>query len=124
LSSGRQAARFIEQVGSPNLRLLWDPGNAYFVGETPYPTGYEHSKHLIAHVHVKDAVRDPKTGQPRWVPLGSGEVDLLGQLRALKADGYEGVITMENHFTPPNGSKEDGVRQSFAGLQRLMAEVE
>ena len=123
LSSGRQAARFIEQAGSPNLRLLWDPGNAYFVGETPYPMGYEHSKHLIAHVHVKDAIRDPQTGQPHWVALGTGEVDLRGQLRALKADGYKGVITMENHYTPPGGSKEDGVRQSFAGLQHLMAEV-
>jgi sugar phosphate isomerase/epimerase len=124
LGDGEHTARFIQEVGSPHLRLLWDPGNAYFVGETAYPSGYEHGKHLIGHVHVKDAVRDPVTGKPSWVTLGTGEVDLLGQLRALKADGYEGVVTMENHFTPPNGSQEDGVRRSFAGLQRLLAEVE
>jgi len=123
LGSGEQAARFIEQVGSPHLRLLWDAGNAFFVGETPYPDGYEASKHLIAHVHVKDAVRDAQTGKPRWVTFGAGEVDMGGQLRALIEDGYEGVVTMENHFTPPGGSPEDGVRQSFANLQRLMAEV-
>jgi len=124
LGSGKQAARFIEEIGSPHLRLLWDPGNAYFVGETPYPDGYQAGKHLIAHVHVKDAIRDPDTGQPHWVTLGAGEVDLLGNLRALKADGYEGVVTMENHFTPPGASQEDGVRQSFANLQRLVAKVD
>ena len=123
LGSGRQAANFIEQVNSPHLKLLWDPGNAYFVGETPYPAGYEYGKHLIGHVHIKDAVRDPETHRPRWVALGSGDVELLGQLRALKADDYAGVVSMENHFTPAGGSPEDGVRESFAGLQRLMAEV-
>jgi sugar phosphate isomerase/epimerase len=123
LGSGEQAARFIDEIGSPHLRLLWDPGNAYFVGEKPYPDGYERGKHLIAHVHLKDAVRDPDTGQPRWVILNTGEVDMLGQLRALKADGYAGVVTLENHFTPPGGSQEDGVRQSFANLQRLMAQL-
>ncbi|MEW5956187.1 MAG: sugar phosphate isomerase/epimerase family protein [Chloroflexota bacterium] len=123
LGSGEQAARLIEQIDSPHLRLLWDPGNAYFVGEQPYPTGYERSRHLIGHVHLKDADIDPQTGRPRWVALGSGNVDLRGQLRALQADGYQGVITMENHFTPPNGSKEAGLRQSFAGLQQLMAEM-
>jgi sugar phosphate isomerase/epimerase len=123
LGSGELTARMITEVDSPNLRLLWDPGNARFVGETAYPDGYEAGKHLIGHVHVKDAVRDPDTGQPRWVATGSGEVDLLGQLRALKADGYAGVVTMENHFAPAGGTAEDGVRQSFAGLQRLLAQV-
>jgi sugar phosphate isomerase/epimerase len=124
LGSGEQAARFIEEVDSPHLRLLWDPGNAYFVGETAFPNGYERGKRLIAHVHVKDAVRDAETGEPRWVTLGTGEVDISGQLRALKADGYEGVVAMENHFTPPGASQEDGVRQSFANLQRLLVEAD
>jgi sugar phosphate isomerase/epimerase len=124
LGSGAETARFIEEIGSPHLWLLWDPGNAQFVGEQAFPDGYDAGKHLIGHVHLKDATRDPQTGEPRWVPVGSGEVNLLGQLRALKADGYEGVATMENHYVPPGGSKEEGVRESFAGLQRLMAGVE
>jgi sugar phosphate isomerase/epimerase len=122
LATGVETARFIEEIGSPHLRLLWDPGNAYFVGETAYPDGYKRGKHLIGHVHLKDAEKDPETNEMRWVALGTGEVDLLGQLRALEADGYDGVVTMENHFAP-EGRKEEGVRQSFAGWQRLMAEV-
>jgi sugar phosphate isomerase/epimerase len=120
LGSGELAARMIEEVDSPHLRLLWDCGNAYFVGEQPYPAGYDRSKHLIGHVHVKDAMRDAASGKPRWTELGSGDVDMLGQLRALKAD-YQGVVSLENHFTPPGSTPEDGVRLSFAGLKKLLA---
>jgi sugar phosphate isomerase/epimerase len=124
LGSGELAGRMLEEVNSPHLRLLWDCGNAYFVGEEPYPTGYERSRNLIGHVHIKDAALDPHTGEPRWVALGTGMVDMVGQLQALKDDGYRGVVSMENHYTPSGGTPEEGMRQSFAGLQRLLAGVE
>jgi len=120
LRTGAEAARFLEELASPHLRVLWDPGNAYFAGEVPFPDGYQRVKHLIGHVHLKDAVRDPATGTPRWVALGTGEVDLFGQLQALAQDGYQGVLTMENHYVPPGGRPEDGVRESLAGLRRLL----
>lgn len=123
LGSGELASKMIAEIDSPHLRLLWDCGNSYFVGEQPYPAGYEISKPWIGHVHVKDAVIDPQTGTPRWVELGTGEVDMLGQLRALKEDGYVGVVSMENHYKPEGGTPEDGVRHSFAGLERLMAKL-
>jgi sugar phosphate isomerase/epimerase len=122
LGSAELAASMIEAVDSPHLRLLWDCGNSYFVGEQPYPSGYERGKHLIGHVHVKDAVRDVETGAPRWVELGTGEVDMPGQLRALVGD-YQGVVSMENHYTPPGGTPEMGVRASFAGLQRILVDL-
>lgn len=123
LRTGAEAARLLDDLASPNLRVLWDPGNAYFAGEIPFPDGYRRVRNVIGHVHLKDAVRDPATGKARWVALGNGEVDLLGQLRALKADGYAGVISIENHYAPPGGTPEDGVRESFRGLQRLIAQV-
>jgi sugar phosphate isomerase/epimerase len=94
-----------------------------FVGERAYPYGYEISKAHIAHVHVKDAVIDEQTGKPSWVELGSGQMDMLGQLKALKDDGYGGVVSLENHWTPSGGTPEDGVRRSFAGLQNLLAQL-
>jgi sugar phosphate isomerase/epimerase len=75
-------------------------------------------------VHVKDAAPHPETGEPQWVELGTGRVDMLGQLQALKEDGYQGVVSLENHYTPAGGTPEEGVRQSFAGLQRMVAEVQ
>ncbi|MCX7840958.1 MAG: sugar phosphate isomerase/epimerase [Anaerolineae bacterium] len=124
IGTGALAARFIAQINSPHLRLLWDPGNAYFAGESaPYPSGYEKVKDFIVHVHIKDAVYDQATGTYRWVATGAGQVDLLGQLRALKADGYTGVITLENHYIPPGGTKEEGLVRSFVGLRRLLKQV-
>jgi sugar phosphate isomerase/epimerase len=123
LGSGELATKMIAEVDSPNLRLLWDCGNAIFVGEEAYPYGYEISKPFIGHVHFKDAVVDEGTGIPRWVEVGTGQVDMVGQLRALKDDGYDGVVSMENHWMPEGGTPEDGVRRSFAGLKRLLAEL-
>jgi sugar phosphate isomerase/epimerase len=120
LGSGELAARMIADVDSPHLRLLWDCGNAFFVGEEPYPSGYEAARPYIGHVHIKDAIIDKEAGEPRWVALGSGQVDILGQLRALKED-YQGVVSLENHWKPEQGSSEDGVRQSFAALKKLLA---
>lgn len=122
LGSGELATKMIADVNSPHLRLLWDCGNAVFVGEEAYPHGYEVSKPYIGHVHVKDAVVDEKTGEPRWVELGSGEVDMLGQLKALKRD-YHGVVSLENHWKPNDGNPEDGVRRSFAALTDLIAQI-
>ncbi len=122
LGSGEISSKMIAEVDSPHLRLLWDCGNAFFVGEEAYPHGYEISKPYIGHVHVKDAVIDEKTGEPRWVELGSGEVDMLGQLKALKQD-YHGVVSLENHWKPPGGDREDGVRRSFAALTDLIAQI-
>lgn len=121
LGGGAETARFIREVNSSHLRLLWDCGNAYFVGETPYPDGYEQARDVLGHVHIKDAVWNPQTNEPQWVELGTGQVDILGQLRALRADGYTDVISIENHFWP-DGDHEAGVRRSFSGLQRLLGE--
>ena len=50
-------ARLFQRFDSPNLKLIWDPGNAYAAGEeTPFPDGYEKIKGKIIHVHVKDVV--------------------------------------------------------------------
>jgi sugar phosphate isomerase/epimerase len=123
LGSGELAARLIQEIDSPHLALLWDCGNSFFVGEEAYPTGYGWARNVVGHVHVKDAAPDSETGQPHWVALGTGQVDILGQLQALRDDGYSGVVSMENHFAPDGGTPEDGVRQSFAGLQSLMARI-
>ena len=123
LGSGELAAKLIADVNSPHLRILWDCGNSKFVGESPYPEGYEFAKPWIGHVHVKDAGLDPEMKKPRWVALGTGEIDMLGQLQALKDDGYKDVISLENHYKPFGGSPEDGVRESLKNLLELESKV-
>ena len=61
IGTGAETARLMETVNSPNLRVIWDPGNAYVSGEArPYPDGYEVVKPWIVHVHVKDAGAGPR----------------------------------------------------------------
>ncbi|MDG0810103.1 sugar phosphate isomerase/epimerase family protein [Cohnella rhizosphaerae] len=84
-------AELVREVDSPALRALWDPGNEAHAGKEAYPLGYETIKPYAAHVHLKDACAGPD-GKARCVPLGSGDVPVIAQLRALAADGYEGLF--------------------------------
>src|ERR1022692_1430892 len=40
IATGAETARVLEAVAHPNLKVVWDPANAYVSGETPYPDGY------------------------------------------------------------------------------------
>jgi sugar phosphate isomerase/epimerase len=114
--------RLFNYFDSPNLKLIWDPGNAYAAGEPdPYPTGYERVKDRINHVHVKDV--DFRDGKREWLPVGAGKVDYEGQVCALLADGYEGVVAFETHFRLPGDSGVKSTRQSFEGLMRIIESV-
>ena len=37
IGTGAEAGRIAGAINSPHLKIVWDPGNAYFAGETPYP---------------------------------------------------------------------------------------
>jgi L-ribulose-5-phosphate 3-epimerase len=115
--------RLFNHFDSPNLKLIWDPGNAYADGEkTPYPDGYEKIKDKIVHVHIKDVIFD-KDGNRIWKPIGQGKVDYKGQLKALLDDKYQGVIALETHCVAENGSKIDGTKESFDGLMNIIHSI-
>jgi sugar phosphate isomerase/epimerase len=114
--------RLFNQFDSPNLKLIWDPGNAYAAGEPdPYPTGYERVKHRMIHVHVKDV--DFIDGRRVWLPVGAGRVDYEGQIRALIKDNYQGVVALETHFRLPGDSGVKSTRQSLDGLRAIIEKV-
>lgn len=115
-----EVGRLAELVGSPSLRVLWDPGNEAYTGRPAFPDGYEAVKRVLAHVHLKDAAIGP-TG-PAVVPIGSGAVDYAGQLKVLERDGYAGLFSIETHFVPAGGTPADGSEQSLLGLRRLLGQ--
>jgi sugar phosphate isomerase/epimerase len=122
VGTGAEAGRLLAALDSPAFRSVWDPGNAYFSGERPYPDGYQAVRDRLVHVHIKDAVRGAD-GEARWTAVGGGELDFRGQLAALAADGYDGVLSLETHYKAPGGNPEQSSRECLDGLQRLLREA-
>ena len=104
IATAAQAARLLNAVQHPNLKLVWDPANALVSEEIPFPNGYALlPKDRIAHVHVKDCHMDGH--KPIWGPVGTRQVDWKGQVAALAADGYTGWLSLETHWPGPGGDK-------------------
>jgi sugar phosphate isomerase/epimerase len=53
----------------------------------------------LKHVHLHD---NRGGNQDLHLPLGAGNIDVLGSLRALKSCGYDGTITLEVFATDLN----------------------
>jgi sugar phosphate isomerase/epimerase len=84
----------VESVGSPALRLAWDPANYVQVGVTPFTDGYAKLRPHTVYVQIKDALL--ATGDV--VPAGEGDGQVRETVRALAADGFDGFFSMEPHL--------------------------
>lgn len=120
LGTGAQVGRVLAKLNTPAVRSIWDPGNAFMDGESPFPMGYEAVKEFITHVHVKDAALRAGTATPAWTVVGQGQIDYPGQIAALRADGYTDYLSLETHYSGPGG-KEASSRACLEGLQKLLA---
>jgi L-ribulose-5-phosphate 3-epimerase len=111
-ANARRVADFLALMNHPRLRAIWDPGNEQgdVEGSGAFPSGYETLRPWIVHVQIKDVKRQPN-GTSESVRLGTGDVDYLGQLRALKRDGYGGYLSMETHWRIRHEIPKDVVRQ-------------
>lgn len=107
IATAAESAKVLAAVQHKSLKLVWDPANALCSGENPFPGGYEMlPKDRIAHVHAKDC--HIISHKPVWGPLGTQAINWKGQIAALKADGYEGFISLETHWPGPDGNKKLG----------------
>ena len=117
-----EVADLVRGVASPAVRALWDPGNEVYGGREAFPAGYGHMKDVLAHVHLKDAYHR-QDGAPKCVPLGSGDLPLVAQLRALKDDGYDGLFAIETHFVPAGSTQKTGSLMSLDALRTIWSEI-
>lgn len=92
LETGQESAaalkQFIEDVGSPNLKVNYDPANMLNHGPAE---GVAVLKDYIVHTHAKD--KHPETGKPT---VGQGAVPWKEYLAALKSIGYKGWYALED----------------------------
>jgi L-ribulose-5-phosphate 3-epimerase len=122
-ATGEESGELLAAIQSPHLFLNWDPGNAAYHGEKPFPDGYSHiPKNRIGHCHAKDAEKKPSGGGWEWAPMGGGVIDWVGQFRALNADGYRHAVCLETHWRGA-GTPEESSRQSWKGMKEELAKA-
>ncbi len=124
IATGEEAGQLLQRLRSPAFGITWDPGNEAYIGSDPFPAGYQHVRGRVLHMHVKDAIfpRDAP-GQRRFVKMGTGSIDYVGQFRALAADGYNGTLSLETHYQHPEGGREQATRESFAVLRQMLQQA-
>ncbi|MEX2649614.1 MAG: sugar phosphate isomerase/epimerase [Alphaproteobacteria bacterium] len=122
-----------------NIGLNLDPSHFWWQGIDPV-TVVQSLGDRIGHVHGKDTLLYPDRirtkgvlhfappGDPARAPwhfaaVGEGHDDdtWLTLLRALRAAGYDGVISIEHE--DPRYDGEEGTRRSIAGLKRVLARL-
>ena len=121
VTSNYLARRLIEKLGSDILKILWDPCNAMYCTERPFPDGYGEGKNLIGHIHIKDARIDIARATVEFRSLGTGDMApyLLDIAHALKSDGYDGIVSLEANYRPLGKDFIDGTRSSIRHFRRI-----
>jgi len=122
IATGAQAGEFLKRVKENNVGITWDPNNAGESGEQSFPDGYRKlDAARIFHVHLRDYKHQPD-GKVVWTAVGAGEFDNLGQIRALRKDGYKETFTLETHWRDPKG-KMFSTETSLAALLKVIENV-
>lgn len=103
--SWEHALRLAEAV--PDLKMVFDTGNPVFSDDwrhhAPRPKQsawefYEHTRDLIAYVHIKDGIWSHVENKVTYVFPGEGEANVREIVTDLLIRGYDGGFSMEPHM--------------------------
>ena len=123
VNSNYTARKLIDDLDAKDtLKVLWDPGNNCWCHELAYPDGYEEVRGgYLGHIHIKDVLVDTPRATLEVRRMGEGQLGDLFQpmADALRADGYDGVISFESVYHPGNGNFEDGFRLCIDRFKEL-----
>ncbi|MEM8788193.1 MAG: sugar phosphate isomerase/epimerase family protein [Pseudomonadota bacterium] len=123
VNSSYTARKLIDALDARDaLQVLWDPANNCWCHERAYPDGYEMLRSgYLGHVHIKDVRVDTPRATLEVRALGEGQ---LGPVfpdiaAALRADGYDGAISLESVYHPGDGDFEAGFHACVARFRRI-----
>lgn len=104
----------LQSCDDTHFQAVLDPANFIQCGQTPYPDAYEALRPWLGYVHVKDARSDGSV-----VAAGEGVTHWPDLLQRLRADGYDGFLSLEPHLASA------GKYQGFSGpdLFRLASQA-
>ncbi len=116
VNSNYTARKLIDELDAKDvLKVLWDPANNCWCHELAYPDGYaELDGGYLGHIHIKDVIVDTPRATLEVCEMGKGQLGPLFQpiADALRADQYDGVISLESVYHPGNGDFEAGFRRN------------
>ena len=124
LTSAYSCRRFMRDICSKNVSILWDPANALNVSDIIYPDAYELIKEYVSHIHIKDVLVNIPESWVQVTPIGRGMMAsyLLRLAQALRKDGYEGFVSLENIYRPDGGDYMDGYRIDIPTLIEIFGD--
>lgn len=118
VGTGTESARLFKAIPDRHLMHNWDPGNCYEAGEQPFPKAWDQLDHSrIAHIHLKDA------RAKKWMPIGGGDIDFVGQFEALKKMKYDETMSLETHYRNAQRNAYTSSVESMNGLVRVLKRV-
>lgn len=106
------AIEMMEEVGMPNVKLMFDTIHAMYRNEVLTDYVYQMGKNLH-HVHISDNDR---------LPPGAGRGDFVSLAAALKEIGFDGYVTMEIGFNRRDVEPDKVARQAYEYMKPLISE--
>ena len=111
-----KARRYLDAVGSPNLKIIMDGANLFHKEEVPHMEqvlreAFDALGRDIVLAHAKDF---SLTDGISFVAAGEGELDFSLYIRLLKTSGYNGPLVL-------HGLAVSQIEKSVAFLKRAMA---
>jgi sugar phosphate isomerase/epimerase len=91
--SPERVASLFRALPSPAFRAAYDPANYVFCGYDPLK-GWEMTKDVTAHFHIKDW----RAGEPHGRVAGEGQGRIADVMTDAVKRGYDGFATLEPHL--------------------------
>ena len=121
VATGAQAGALLKRVKDDNLGSTGTPTTRANPASRRFRTAIANlDPARIFHVHLRDYRH--QDGKVVWTAVGDGEFDNLGQIRALRKDGYTSTFTLETHWRDPRG-KMYSTETSLKGLLKVVEQV-
>ncbi|MCX7842949.1 MAG: sugar phosphate isomerase/epimerase [Clostridia bacterium] len=92
-AKSEEIIRAIQKTCCNNVGVLWDVHHPFRYMNEPVAETYDALKNYIQFVHIKDSV--VHNGTVKYKMMGYGDVPVMEALQLLKADGFEGFVSLE-----------------------------
>jgi sugar phosphate isomerase/epimerase len=127
VNSNYTGRKMIDDLGAKDvLKILWDPANNCWCHEVAYPDGYDEAKDgYLGHIHIKDVQVDTPRATLEVRRMGEGQLadQFQPMADALRADGYDGVISFESVYHAGDGNFENGFRLCIDRFKTIFGDM-